>query len=92
MKTSFAGHEFKGMVGAFAAMITPFDKKGALNEEAIDQLIEYGIGEGLKGFYLTGSMGDTFSGGIGLNYNIIPRHRLRKLRSAPCLNALRGLE
>ena len=58
MKTHFTGHEFKGMVGAFAAMITPFDKKGALNEEAIDKLVEYGIREGLKGFYLTGSTGE----------------------------------
>ena len=58
MKTHFTGREFKGMAGAFAAMITPFDKKGALNEETIDRLIEYGIREGLKGFYLTGSTGE----------------------------------
>ena len=58
MKTRFTGMEFKGMVGAFSAMFTPFDKKGALNEKAIDQLVEYGIREGLKGFYLTGSTGE----------------------------------
>ena len=46
------------MVGAFSAMITPFDRKGALNEEAIDRLVEYGIREGLAGFYLTGSTGE----------------------------------
>ena len=58
MNTKLTGKEFKGMAGAFAAMFTPFDKKGALNEEAIDQLVEYGIREGLKGFYLTGSTGE----------------------------------
>ena len=58
MKTRFTGMEFKGMAGAFAAMFTPFDKKGMLNEEAIDRLVEYGIREGLKGFYLTGSTGE----------------------------------
>ena len=58
MKTSFTGKEFKGMAGAFSAMFTPFDRKGALNEEAIDRLVEYGLREGLKGFYLTGSTGE----------------------------------
>ena len=50
--------EFAGMAGAHAAMFTPFDAKGRVNEEAIDALIEYGIREGLKGFYLTGSTGE----------------------------------
>ena len=58
MKTHFAGKEFRGMAGAHAAMFTPFDKKGRVNEEAIDALIEYGLKGGLKGFYLTGSTGE----------------------------------
>ena len=54
----FSGSEFKGMVGAHAALFTPFDKKGRVNGEAIDALVEYGIRNGLKGFYLTGSTGE----------------------------------
>ena len=48
----------KSMYGAYAAMFTPFDKKGRLNLDAIDALVEYGIKGGLKGFYLTGSTGE----------------------------------
>jgi len=58
MKTKFSGREFKGMVGAHAAMFTPFDKKGRVNGEAIDAIVERGIENGLKGFYLTGSTGE----------------------------------
>ena len=58
MNVKLTGKEFKGMAGAFAAMFTPFDKKGRVNEEAIDALIEYGLKGGLKGFYLTGSTGE----------------------------------
>jgi N-acetylneuraminate lyase len=48
----------KSMYGAYAAMFTPFDRKGRLNPEAIDALVEYGLKGGLKGFYLTGSTGE----------------------------------
>ena len=58
MNTKLTGKEFKGMSGAFSAMFTPFDKKGRVNEEAIDALVEYGLKGGLKGFYLTGSTGE----------------------------------
>ena len=58
MNTNMTGKEFKGMSGAFAAMFTPFDKKGRVNEEAIDALIEHGLKGVLKGFYLTGSSGE----------------------------------
>ena len=46
------------MAGAFSAMFTPFTPNNTVNEEAIFHLIEYGIREGLKGFYLTGSTGE----------------------------------
>ena len=48
------------MAGAYAAMFTPLDKKGRINEDVIAQIIEYGIQNGLKGFYLTGSTGAWF--------------------------------
>ena len=58
MNTRFASREFKGMAGAYAAMFTPFDRKGRVNGDAIDALVEYGLKGGLTGFYLTGSTGE----------------------------------
>ena len=48
------------MYGAYAAMFTPLDGKGRVNREAIAQMVEYGLKNGLKGFYLTGSTGGWF--------------------------------
>ena len=48
------------MYGAYAAMFTPLDSKGRVNREAIAQMVEYGLKNGLKGFYLTGSTGGWF--------------------------------
>ena len=56
---ALTGREFVGMAGAFSAMLTPFDKDGRLNEGAIDRLVEYGIREGLSGFFVTGSAGES---------------------------------
>lgn len=52
------GLSFKDMAGVYSAMITPFGKDGKLNESAIEQLVEYGIANGLRGFYLTGGTGE----------------------------------
>lgn len=49
---------FAGMAGAYSAMITPFTKDDKVNEAAIEQLVEYGLKNGLTGFYLTGSTGE----------------------------------
>lgn len=51
---------FNGMEGAFAALYTPFKADGSLNEGMIEKQVEYGIRKGLKGFYLTGSTGESF--------------------------------
>ena len=51
---------FDGMRGAYAALYTPFRKDGSIDEGMIEKLIEYGIGKGLRGFYLTGSTGEGF--------------------------------
>ncbi len=51
---------FQGMYGAYAALYTPFKKDGSLNEEMVEKLVERGIAEGLRGFYLTGSTGESF--------------------------------
>ena len=61
MRFQSVGKEFQGMAGAFSAMFTPFTLNNTVNEEAIFQLIEYGI---------------------GLNYNMIPRHFARICASA----------
>ena len=49
---------FKGMYGAYAAMFTPYDKKGRVDGEMIARIIDYGLAGGLKGFYLTGTTGE----------------------------------
>lgn len=54
------GKLFKDMAGAYSALYTPFKKDGALNEEMVEKVVEYGISKGLKGFYLTGSTGEGF--------------------------------
>ena len=51
---------FNGMAGAYSALYTPFKKDGSLNEEMVERVVEYGIGKGLRGFYLTGSTGEGF--------------------------------
>ena len=49
---------FAGMRGAYAAMFTPYDQGGKVNEAMIEKLVEHGISNGLVGFYLTGSTGE----------------------------------
>ena len=56
----FKAPEFAGMRGAYAAMFTPFDAAGRVNEEMIEKLVEHGLANGLVGFYLTGSTGEGF--------------------------------
>ena len=48
------------MSGAYSAMFTPITKDNKVNEEAIGRMVEYGIANGLAGFYLTGSTGGWF--------------------------------
>lgn len=52
------GAEFLNMAGAYAALITPYRTDGSVNEEMIERVVEYGIANGLAGFYLTGSTGE----------------------------------
>lgn len=55
-----AGAEFVDMAGAYAALVTPYGKDGSVNEEMIERVIEFGLANGLRGFYLTGSTGEGF--------------------------------
>jgi len=54
------GAEFEGMAGAYAALVTPYRKDGSVNEEMVERVVEYGLANGLRGFYLTGSTGEGF--------------------------------
>lgn len=46
------------MEGVFTALFTPFHPDGSLNEGMIDLEIEYGLANGVRGFYLTGGTGE----------------------------------
>ena len=71
---SYTGKEFQGMDGVYAALFTPFKKDGSLNEEMIEKEIEYGLRNGLRGFYLTG--------GTGEGLNMKSEERVRVYRRA----------
>ena len=53
-----AGPEFDGMSGAFAALWTPFRGDGSVDEAALEEEIEWCLGNGISGFYLTGGTGE----------------------------------
>ncbi|MBQ7190593.1 MAG: dihydrodipicolinate synthase family protein [Kiritimatiellae bacterium] len=55
-----SGAEFAGMAGAYAALVTPYHPDGSVNEEMIEKIVEFGLSNGLTGFYLTGSTGEGF--------------------------------
>ena len=46
--------------GIFPALLTPFDSKNKINRKALEKLIEWNIEKGVKGFYVTGSTGESF--------------------------------
>ena len=48
------------MKGIFSAAVTPFDKNGAVNTEALKALIRKNIAEGASGFFVGGSSSECF--------------------------------
>ncbi|MBQ7189230.1 MAG: dihydrodipicolinate synthase family protein [Kiritimatiellae bacterium] len=60
MRLALDGKEFQNMNGAYAAMFTPFTADNRVNPEMIERIIEFGLENGLRGFYLTGSTGEGF--------------------------------
>ena len=46
--------------GIFTALLTPFDKENKINEKALEALVKYNLGMGVKGFYVCGSTGEAF--------------------------------
>lgn len=49
--------KFKGI---FTALLTPFSEDGKVNVAALEQLIDYNIRKGVRGFYVGGSTGEVF--------------------------------
>lgn len=49
--------KFKGI---YPALITPFDKKGRVNPEKIQQVVDICINKGVSGFYVGGSTGESY--------------------------------
>ncbi len=60
MQVNLTERVFDGMDGAHAALFTPFTADNHVNPDMIEKIMEYGIANGLKGFYLTGSTGEGF--------------------------------
>ena len=50
----------KQFEGSYAALVTPFDAQGNINASALGRLIERNLERGLKGFYVSGSTGESF--------------------------------
>ena len=44
--------------GVFPALLTPFDKNGAINTDSIKKLVEFNVKKGVNGFYVGGSSGE----------------------------------
>lgn len=46
--------------GIFPALLTPFDNDGKINYTELEKLLNYCIGKGVHGFYVSGSSGEAF--------------------------------
>ena len=75
---TLTGPEFGGMEGVFTALFTPFGADGLLNEDMIDREIDYGLRNGIRGFYLTGGTGE----GLKLSFEERVRVYRRAVRVA----------
>lgn len=58
MDTHLTESCFRKMGGAYAALFTPYDAQGRVNPEMIAKVTDYGLANGLNGFYLTGTTGE----------------------------------
>lgn len=46
--------------GIFTALVTPYDNKGNISYSSLEKLIQKNLDEGVDGFYLTGSTGESY--------------------------------
>lgn len=49
----------KNFKGIYVALLTPFDSENKINEDSLRKLVEYNIAEGVDGFYVGGSTGES---------------------------------
>ena len=49
---------FADMAGVYAALFTPYTRDNRINEAMVGRMVEYGLANGLRGFYLTGGTGE----------------------------------
>lgn len=50
----------KNFKGLYTALLTPFDKDGKINEDALTKLIKHNINMGIDGFYACGTTAEAF--------------------------------
>jgi len=53
-----AGDDPFGMAGVYTALFTPFTPDDRVDAEMVGRMVEYGLANGIKGFYLTGGTGE----------------------------------
>jgi len=50
----------KKLTGIYAALFTPFDQDGKMMLEPLQRHVDFLIGQGISGFYVNGSTGESF--------------------------------
>ena len=50
----------KELGGVYPALLTPFTKENTVNRKVLEELVEYNIQKGVKGFYVGGSTAEAF--------------------------------
>lgn len=50
----------KKFEGLYTALVTPFDQDGKINDAVLQKLIEKNQAQGVKGFYVSGSTGESY--------------------------------
>jgi len=50
----------KKLTGIYAALFTPFDRDGKMMLESLQRHVDFLIGQGISGFYVNGSTGESF--------------------------------
>lgn len=51
--------EVNAMCGAYSAIFTPFDKNNEINFDMLTKIAEFQLSRGLRGFFVTGSTGES---------------------------------
>lgn len=50
----------KKFEGVYTALVTPFDENGKINASALQKLVDKNLKEGVNGFYVSGSSGESY--------------------------------